>query len=172
MAMKHDVSGRKHRCIHCSETFSAQTKLNHHIINHHQSAEISCFDTNCSLKFKNSTTHKVHYVRAHLQGQHFETIKVGSDYRCLTCRKIFNSKSSVVYHVATCSPASPFCKDGSASAVATLLTLVHAPEQTDDLEALASLSDIEEMKQEPSFLDSIPDFENLDESLFTNLQYV
>jgi len=110
ITMKHGTK-RAHKCRDCGKTFSAQTQLNHHRMNHHSRQQHLCMHPDCTHKFKNPTTHKVHYVRRHMNNKSLFTVqddKVTS--RCNICDEYFK-KDSIYYHLATCSSESPFSQN-------------------------------------------------------------
>ena len=115
ISMKHK-SKRAHQCYFCHKRFSQATQLQHHIINHHSKPQIHCKEPSCNAVFKNETSHKIHYVRRHMKHLHlFERSSMPGMRHCLSCGT-FTAPSAMYYHVAICSPQSPFCKQPHAAA--------------------------------------------------------
>jgi len=100
----------KHFCVECTDSFPTQTQLGHHIVNRHSEASIACANPQCTLKFKNSTTHKTHYVRCHLKANQLYVRRPDKTCKCLSCGDLF-TLNAVIYHVSGCSPHSPFSKN-------------------------------------------------------------
>lgn len=102
-----------HFCHICPESFPTQTQLGHHLVNKHSVATISCQNSLCTLKFKNSTTHKTHFVRCHMDKKLLYCKTMSGRCKCLTCGDIF-SLNAIIYHVSGCSSLSPFSKSNIA----------------------------------------------------------
>lgn len=114
VSMKHKKH-KTHECPICHELFVAKTQLQHHFVNNHCEADIPCLFKGCTKKFKNETTHKIHYTRVHMK----HTIKFRHDFsigyvRCQYCEHVCKP-AGMYYHTAICSPQSPFspnyCKE-------------------------------------------------------------
>ena len=107
MSMKH-IMKPKHECSECFEKFPTKTQLEHHYVNHHCEANISCKHLGCTKVFKNTTSQKIHYTRKHMKNiQLFVPTETKGYVRCITCN-YEATKSAIYYHVANCSPYSPF----------------------------------------------------------------
>ena len=106
-AMKHGGE-RPHTCQDCGRSFAVQTQLNHHIINHHGEADISCRDPDCTMMFKAHATHMTHFMRHHVKYiVLFENTEDKKIVRCMSCGKTYK-KNAIHYHVSTCNIQSPF----------------------------------------------------------------
>uniref|UniRef100_A0A6C0I8N8 C2H2-type domain-containing protein n=1 Tax=viral metagenome TaxID=1070528 RepID=A0A6C0I8N8_9ZZZZ len=95
-----------HKCDYpdCGKSFPIKTRLFHHIKNHHQVESLCCPFPNCEyMDSKNKATLYTHYVRKHMN---YETMCSGTV--CNTCNS--DKNTGIIYHLATCHPASPFCK--------------------------------------------------------------
>ena len=96
------------KCSYCGDCFQAKSQLNVHISNHHEIKYLECPHQNCDYKGKQKTTVYNHYGRIHMnQGDIIEQTKDTGLWCCKTCSKEYKFVS-VFYHVATCSPKSPF----------------------------------------------------------------
>jgi hypothetical protein len=95
-----------HKCEHpgCGKTFPIKTRLQHHINNHHKIDSLCCPFPDCGYSdSKNKATLYTHYVRRHMN---YETMCRGTV--CNTCGS--DKNTGIIYHLATCHQASPFCK--------------------------------------------------------------
>ena len=102
---------QNHFCTICPESFPTQTQLGHHLVNYHSVASINCKNSLCTLKFKNSTTHRTHFVRCHMDKKLLYRKTMANDRCfCLTCESTF-SDNAIIYHVSGCSSMSPFSKN-------------------------------------------------------------
>jgi hypothetical protein len=107
LSMKH-IMKPKHECPECFEKFPTKTQVEHHYVNHHCEANISCKNLSCSKTFKNTTSQKVHYTRKHMKNiQIFVPTDTKGYVKCASC-SYETSKSAIYYHAANCSPYSPF----------------------------------------------------------------
>lgn len=110
--IKH-VLDKEHVCPFCMENFSTRSQLQHHLRNNHYDAEIPCRMEGCTHVFKDECAHKMHYVRhhmKHLKHELYQPSKSKGFSHCLTCGKM-KKNAAMVYHVACCSPLSPFSKN-------------------------------------------------------------
>ena len=113
VSMKHSLN-KKHHCPLCGEKFAEKTQLQHHFVNNHCDPDIPCGFPGCTLLFKNTTTQKMHYVRSHLKDKPLFSSSSMKGYKiCLTCN-IFLKRANMMYHLAQCSPESPFCTNVAA----------------------------------------------------------
>ena len=125
ISMKHKKRN-KHICPICRDGFSQKTQLEHHFVNQHCPADIPCLDLSCPVKFKTATNQQTHYIRKHMTPDLLYTASNTKGYkRCLSCPHIART-NSIQYHVAQCSPLSPFCTEINA------LANGDAPENSDD----------------------------------------
>jgi len=107
IAMKH-IMKPKHECLECFKKFPTKTQMEHHYINHHCEADISCKNLKCTKVFKNTTSQKIHYTRKHMKNDKlFVKTQTNGIVKCATC-PYEATKSAMYYHVANCSPYSPF----------------------------------------------------------------
>jgi hypothetical protein len=98
-----------HRCEYdgCSASFPIKTRLHHHIKNHHEIENLCCPFPNCKyIDSKNKATLYTHYVRKHMN---YDTMCKNNT--CNTCGLTKNT--GIIYHLATCNPDSPFCKQNN-----------------------------------------------------------
>ena len=103
-----------HFCNECPASFPTQTQLGHHVVNKHSEASLECADPLCTLKFKNSTTQKTHFVRCHLKANLLYRKRPDKTCVCISCGNLF-TLNAIMYHVSGCSPLSPFCKNKTAA---------------------------------------------------------
>ena len=98
-----------HDCKLCNMSFPTRGKLFHHNLSYHTEGTVKCQKAGCELLFKSETNHRIHYVRKHLDCKemmmNLEYDK--SFWKCTTCGKE-QKKQAIMYHVASCSPLSPF----------------------------------------------------------------
>ena len=102
--MGKDVNPHKCEYPDCGKTFPIRTRLQHHINNHHKIDSLCCPFPNCGYTdSKNKATLYTHYVRKHMN---YDTMCRGTV--CNTCGS--DKNTGIIYHLATCHQASPFCK--------------------------------------------------------------
>ena len=147
VSMKHSLH-KKHHCPLCTEKFAAKTQLQHHFVNNHCDPDIPCGFPGCTLLFKNTTTQRMHYVRSHMKDQVMYSSSSMKGYKiCLTCN-IFLKRANMMYHLAHCSPDSPFCTNTAAleKKRAVVVVAVVTEEDKDDemISMLAELGDLDE----------------------------
>lgn len=63
----------------------------------------------CKYKGKSASALCSHYARKHMDTDRLITMIDGNIAECNHCNKQLN-KSSIIYHLARCYPASPYCK--------------------------------------------------------------
>ena len=113
VSMKHSLH-KKHQCPLCSEKFAEKTQLQHHFVNNHCDPDIPCGFPGCTFLFKNTTTQRMHYVRCHMKDKVIYSSSSMKGYKiCLTCNT-FLKRANMMYHLAQCSPDSPFCTNTAA----------------------------------------------------------
>ena len=146
MAMKH-IMKPKHECLECFEKFPTKTQLEHHYVNHHCEATISCKSLNCTKVFKNTTSQKIHYTRKHMKNMKlFVPTETKGYVKCITCN-YEATKNAIYYHVANCSPYSPFSEKFMNDSGNTCLPCEDVP----ILEKLASMEMLHE-----NFISALP----------------
>ena len=102
--MGKDVNPHKCEYPDCGKTFPIRTRLQHHINNHHKIDNLCCPFPECGYTdSKNKATLYTHYVRKHMN---YDTMCRGTV--CNTCGS--DKNTGIIYHLATCHQASPFCK--------------------------------------------------------------
>jgi len=102
--MGKDVNPHKCEYPDCGKTFPIRTRLQHHINNHHKIDSLCCPFPDCGYTdSKNKATLYTHYVRKHMN---YDTMCRGTV--CNTCGS--DKNTGIIYHLATCHQASPFCK--------------------------------------------------------------
>jgi hypothetical protein len=95
-----------HKCEKCGEGFSATTKLQHHMKNHHNIKFLACPSAGCDYQTaKNTVSLYGHYVRHHMASEMMGCIEKGECYGCGAVKK-----TGILYHLAICNENSPFCK--------------------------------------------------------------
>ena len=155
--MKHTMK-QKHECPECFQTFSAKTQLEHHFVNHHCEADIQCVFDGCSKVFKNITSQKVHYTRKHMkQTPLFIATSEKEILQCLTCSHTAK-RASIYYHVANCSPQSPFCStfhNASDPFQKTLSENIQSPQEDDLIMKLLMEVDLDDDFFIPSYFDDV-----------------
>ena len=94
-------------CSHCGAKFQNKSAELHHVKTHHEITMMKCPYVNCSYEAKIETTVCVHYTRKHLPELTVPLKEESDMVKCTICQKEMK-KASAHYHVAKCSPASPF----------------------------------------------------------------
>lgn len=97
-------------CEYCARRFSTSTKRQHHIKNHHEITMHSCPHEGCNYEAKNQAALGAHYAGKHMDMSRIILAIRGGKCGCLNCGHIMNPPSAK-YHVSTCHPTSPFCKN-------------------------------------------------------------
>ena len=134
VSMKHSRN-KKHHCPMCDQKFAEKTQLQHHFVNNHCDPDIPCGFPGCAFIFKNTTTQRMHYVRSHMKDKLVFSSSSMKGYKiCLTCN-VFLKRANMMYHLAQCSPDSPFC---------TNVAALEKKAFDKGLDELAGLSDDEE----------------------------
>ena len=113
------VAGRQvdfFKCASCPKKFNTGSALAHHNKTH-EVCTLPC--SNCDMKFKTDAALCTHYVRAHMDENSMvkvlikdgvkDGVKDEGDRQCLCCNKV-KKERSMTYHLAKCSPESPFSK--------------------------------------------------------------
>ena len=93
-------------CKHCGEKFQNKSAELHHVKTHHEITMVKCPYNDCSYEAKIETTVCVHYTRKHLP-ELTMPLENPDMVKCTICQKEMK-KASAHYHVAKCSPVSPF----------------------------------------------------------------
>lgn len=94
-----------HKCEKCGDGFSAATKLQHHMKNHHTIKFMECPFVGCDYQTaKNKPSLYGHYVRHHMVPE----MMCSEKGECNGCGAV--KKTGMLYHLAICSENSPFCK--------------------------------------------------------------
>lgn len=108
-AIKHGLGKKRHICEHCKESFKTQSLMNQHIWAKHTTSQLACHDPNCTKKFRHKVNMHMHYMRAHIPKEDlmYPSEAHKDDCYCKHCGKL-QLKASMFYHVAYCSPCSPF----------------------------------------------------------------
>lgn len=137
ISMTH-TKNKKHECPICHDKFAEKTQLQHHFVNNHCDPDILCGFPGCALLFKNTTTQKMHYVRHHISKALVYTSSFMKGYKtCLTCNTYLKC-ANMMYHIAQCSPESPFCTNVAAIEKKKMIDAV------DPLDELMELDDLDE----------------------------
>lgn len=93
-------------CSYCGVRFQNKSAELHHVKTHHEIKMTTCPYDGCSYESKITTTLCVHYVRKHMSEQTIPT-ETSDVVECIVCKKHMK-KGASYYHVAKCSPQSPF----------------------------------------------------------------
>jgi len=93
-------------CKYCDKKFQNKSAELHHVKTHHEITMTKCPFESCSYEAKNTTSLSTHYSRKHMP-----ELTIPSDsldmVECSICKKTMK-KATAHYHVAKCSPLSPF----------------------------------------------------------------
>lgn len=96
-------------CAICKKRFNSVSIRDQHIQNNHFNIRDSCVSPGCKYKGKSGSALCSHYARKHMDTDSLITMIDGNIAECNHCNKQLN-KSSIIYHLARCHPASPYCK--------------------------------------------------------------
>lgn len=97
------------QCPTCEKRFNSVSIRDQHIQNNHFNIRDSCVVPGCKYKGKSGSALCSHYARKHMDIDSMITMIDGEIAECNHCNKQLN-KSSIIYHLARCNPASPYCK--------------------------------------------------------------
>ena len=106
-------SGRQQdpfECPLCLKLFNSSSIREQHIQNKHENQRKLCVASGCSYEGKCNASLRTHYVRKHMNYNSLITYRsddIAMCNNCSTCMK----PSTAIYHISTCSPLSPFCKE-------------------------------------------------------------
>ena len=98
------------QCPTCEKRFNSASIRDQHIQNNHFNVRDSCVMPGCTYKGKSGSALCAHYARKHMDIGSLITEIDCEISACNRCNKRLN-KSSILYHLARCSPMSPYCKD-------------------------------------------------------------
>lgn len=158
ISMKHSTK-RSHKCRDCEQTFSAKTQLNHHRMNRHSRNQSKCLHPDCKHIFKNPTTHKVHYVRRHMNVKSLFTVQEDkTTIQCNICDDSF-MKDAIYYHLAMCSSDSPFSQNYGGPALQQQM-FMRMEDDDSESDAEAETADTEEVEEYASL--DFDDLESID----------
>jgi len=96
-------------CAICEKRFNSASIRDQHIQNNHFNIRDSCVSPGCKYTGKSASALCSHYARKHMDTDSLITMIDGNIAECNHCNKQLN-KSSIIYHLARCHPASPYCK--------------------------------------------------------------
>ena len=96
-------------CPTCQKRFNSASIRDQHIHNNHFNIRDNCVAPGCSYKGKTDAALCTHYVRKHMDVSNLCRVIDSENLLCNHCEKSM-SKSSMMYHLAKCSPLSPYCK--------------------------------------------------------------
>jgi len=96
-------------CPTCEKRFNSVSIRDQHIQNNHFNIRDSCVAPGCKYTGKSGSALCSHYARKHMDIDSMITMIDGEIAECNHCNKQLN-KSSIIYHLARCNPASPYCK--------------------------------------------------------------
>jgi hypothetical protein len=105
-------------CPTCEKRFNSASIRDQHIQNNHFNVRDSCVMPGCNYKGKSGSALCAHYARKHMDIDELITTVDCEISACNNCHKHLN-KSAILYHLARCSPTSPYCKDIQVSMRAT-----------------------------------------------------
>jgi hypothetical protein len=106
-------SGRQENpfeCPLCLKLFNSSSIREQHIQNKHENQRKLCVASGCSYEGKCNASLRTHYVRKHMDYTSlitYRTEDIAMCNNCSTCMK----PTTAIYHISTCSPLSPFCKE-------------------------------------------------------------
>lgn len=106
------LQGTHHKNIENNLCNSGKFTCNYcdqHIQNNHFNIRDSCVSPGCKYTGKSGSALCSHYARKHMDTDSLITMIDGNIAECNHCNKQLN-KSSIIYHLARCHPASPYCK--------------------------------------------------------------
>lgn len=96
-------------CDICKKRFNSAAIRDQHIQNNHFNIRDICVSPGCKYTGKSGSALCSHYARKHMDTDSLITMIDGNIAECNHCNKQLN-KSSIIYHLARCHPASPYCK--------------------------------------------------------------
>ena len=96
-------------CPTCQKRFNSASIRDQHIQNNHSNIRDDCVSPGCSYKGKSDAALCTHYVRKHMNASSLCRVIDSEISACNHCEKSMN-KSAMTYHLAKCSPLSPYCK--------------------------------------------------------------
>lgn len=96
-------------CPTCLKRFNSASIRDQHIQNNHFNIRDDCISPGCSYKGKSDAALCSHYVRKHMDVSSLCRVIDSEKLLCNHCEKTM-IKSSMIYHLAKCSPLSPYCK--------------------------------------------------------------
>jgi hypothetical protein len=105
-------------CPTCQKRFNSVSIRDQHIQNNHFNIRDNCMAPGCNYKGKSGSALCSHYARKHMDSSSLITEVDCEISMCNHCSKHLN-KSSILYHLAICSPISPYCKSIQDSTRAT-----------------------------------------------------
>ena len=109
LAMKHSKH-HPHKCPTCPKRFPTKTQMTQHVLSQHTRSVISCEYPGCEEKFKTKYGQRIHHMRKHTDLDDF-IAPFEKEWECVECGKT-GEKGAILYHVASCSPYSPFTTTG------------------------------------------------------------
>ena len=106
-------SGRQEtpfECPLCLKLFNSSSIREQHIQNKHENQRKLCVASGCSYEGKCNASLRTHYVRKHMNYTSLITYRAEDIAMCNNCGTCMKP-TTAIYHISTCSPLSPFCKE-------------------------------------------------------------
>lgn len=106
-------SGRQENpfeCPLCLRLFNSSSIREQHIQNKHENQRKLCVASGCSYEGKCNASLRTHYVRRHMDYTSLITYRAEDTAMCNHCGSCMKP-TTAIYHISTCSPLSPFCKE-------------------------------------------------------------
>jgi hypothetical protein len=128
-------------------------------MNRHSRNQSKCLHPDCKHIFKNPTTHKVHYVRRHMNVKSLFTVQEDkTTIQCNICDDSF-MKDAIYYHLAMCSSDSPFSQNYGGPALQQQM-FMRMEDDDSESDAEAETADTEEVEEYASL--DFDDLESID----------
>ena len=145
-------------CPNCEKRFNSASIRDQHIQNNHFNIRDNCVMPGCNYKGKSGSALCGHYARKHMDIDSLITVIDCDILACNHCDKHLN-KPAILYHLARCSPTSPYCKDIQDSMRATSNLGLEEEDILSELEApkrKSVITDLPVFKSKPYLKPYVP----------------
>ena len=142
------------QCETCEKRFNSASIRDQHIQNNHRNVrDTLCVAPGCSYEGKADAARCSHYVRKHMNMSLLCREVDGKNSMCNNCGKNMIN-SSMIYHLAKCSPLSPYCKVKTLKPILTMISvaaqiLEHCPTVSSKPERKTVINSFSEFKRTP-----------------------
>jgi len=119
-------SGRQENpfeCPLCLKLFNSSSIREQHIQNKHENQRKICVASGCDYHGKCDAALRTHYVRKHMKYSSLITYRTEDTAMCNHCGTCMKA-TTAIYHISSCNPLSPFCKEILSPVVNVLNMLV------------------------------------------------